>query len=88
MAAQVNAIDDARVETTRPRYRPTEHKGLDVFGAKECLALSKRPGRQSPDREEPACRRSSVVERILGKAEVDSSILSGGTIFPHEIQGL
>ena len=24
-------------------------------------------------------RRSSVVERILGKAEVDSSILSGGT---------
>jgi hypothetical protein len=31
------------------------------------------------------CRRSSVVERILGKAEVDSSILSGGTI---KINGL
>ena len=26
-----------------------------------------------------SCRLSSVVERILGKAEVDSSILSGGT---------
>ena len=25
------------------------------------------------------CRRSSVVERTLGKGEVDSSILSGGT---------
>jgi hypothetical protein len=25
-----------------------------------------------------------VVERILGKAEVDSSILSGGTILPLE----
>ena len=27
-------------------------------------------------------RRSSVVERILGKAEVGSSILPGGTIGP------
>ena len=27
------------------------------------------------------CRRSSGVERTLGKGEVDSSILSGGTIF-------
>ena len=27
-------------------------------------------------------RRSSVVERILGKAEVGSSILPGGTILP------
>ena len=26
------------------------------------------------------CRRSSGVERTLGKGEVDSSILSGGTI--------
>ncbi len=29
-----------------------------------------------------ARRRSSVVERILGKAEVPSSILGGGTSFP------
>lgn len=28
------------------------------------------------------CCRSSVVERILGKAEVVSSILTGSTIFP------
>jgi len=28
-----------------------------------------------------------AVERILGKAEVDSSILSGGTIFPKSNKG-
>jgi hypothetical protein len=33
-------------------------------------------------RTRPLRRLSSVVERILGKAEVDSSILSGGTIGP------
>jgi hypothetical protein len=27
-----------------------------------------------------------VVERILGKAEVDSSILSGGTIFFNDLE--
>jgi hypothetical protein len=32
-------------------------------------------------------RRSSVVERILGKAEVGSSILPGGTIGPKPSQG-
>ena len=32
-------------------------------------------------------RRSSVVERILGKAEVVSSILPGGTIDPRSHQG-
>ncbi len=31
------------------------------------------------------CCRSSVVERILGKAEVVSSILTGSTIFPPDI---
>ena len=31
------------------------------------------------------CCRSSVVERILGKAEVVSSILTGSTIFPFII---
>gem|GEM_PF-2616852 len=30
------------------------------------------------------CRRSSGVERTLGKGEVDSSILSGGTISSPE----
>jgi hypothetical protein len=30
------------------------------------------------------CCRSSVVERILGKAEVVSSILTGSTIFAGE----
>ena len=29
----------------------------------------------------PVCRRSSVVERVIGNDEVDSSILSGGTSF-------
>ena len=33
-------------------------------------------------------RRSSVVERILGKAEVGSSILPGGTMFPQRFQGV
>src|SRR5690606_21627856 len=33
-------------------------------------------------------RRSSVVERILGKAEVGSSILPGGTIGPKPVTGL
>ena len=33
-------------------------------------------------------RRSSVVERILGKAEVGSSILPGGTTFPQAFQWL
>ena len=31
------------------------------------------------------CRRSSGVERTLGKGEVVSSILTGGTSFPYEI---
>jgi hypothetical protein len=35
-----------------------------------------------------SCRRSSGVERTLGKGEADSSILSGGTIFPHIINML
>ena len=36
------------------------------------------------------CRRSSGVERTLGKGEADSSILSGGTILspPHKINTL
>ena len=34
----------------------------------------------------PLRRRSSVVERILGKAEVPSSILGGGTSFSNEIR--
>jgi hypothetical protein len=29
-----------------------------------------------------------VVERILGKAEVGSSILPGGTMFPQPLQGV
>jgi hypothetical protein len=32
-------------------------------------------------------RRSSVVERILGKAEVGSSILPGGTTLPVHLTG-
>jgi 3-oxoacid CoA-transferase subunit B len=45
--------------------------------------------RRSPGQDKaPSRRRSSVVERILGKAEVDSSILSGGTILPLKIKGI
>jgi hypothetical protein len=33
-------------------------------------------------------RRSSVVERILGKAEVSGSSPDGGTMFPQAIDGL
>ncbi len=32
-------------------------------------------------RRDPVCCRSSVVEHSLGKGEVESSILSGSTIF-------
>src|SRR6202042_3585280 len=74
------------------QYRPAELRPL-VFPA---LARSLALWQGSPRSVEPfsadslssvpvpsACCRSSVVEHSIGNGEVDSSILSGSTIFRH-----
>lgn len=45
------------------------------------MGLPMPGGFRYADASQAGCCRSSVVERILGKAEVGSSILPGGTIF-------
>tara|TARA_R110002126_G_scaffold9519_13_gene42962 strand:- start:465 stop:716 length:252 start_codon:yes stop_codon:yes gene_type:complete len=56
-----------------PLYRETVIGAVDIFVAGGIV------------RRALTGRRSSVVERTIGNGEVESSILSGGTIFPPEI---